>query len=128
VLNMVYDAGALICAEENDPRFWQAHRRLTGHGLEPLVPAAVLAQVIRNGSRQARLHRALGGCTVVDFDEESALLVGALLADAKTEDVVDASVVITARMHGEAIILTSDVGDLEHLVNAAQSKILVKSL
>ena len=41
---------------------------------------------------------------------------------------MDASVVITARAHGEAIILTSDVGDLEHLVNAAGSKILVKGL
>ena len=125
---MVYDVGALICAEDDDPRFWQAHRRLTGHGLEPLVPAPVLAQVIRSGSRQAKLNRALDGCAVVAFDEESALLAGALLADSKTEDIVDASVVITARMHGEAIILTSHVGDLEHLVNAAKSKILVKGL
>ena len=128
MLNMVYDAGALICADDDDPRFWQAHRRLTGHGLRPLVPAPVLAQVIRSGSRQAKLNRALRGCAVVEFDEEYARLVGGLLADSKTEDIVDASVVVTARAHGEAIILTSDVGDLEHLVNSAQSKILVKGL
>ncbi len=88
----------------------------------------VLAQVVRCGSRQANLSRALRGCAVVGFDEEYAHLVGGLLADSKTEDVVDASVVITARVRGGTIILTSDTGDLEHLVNAARSKILVKGL
>ncbi|GAA1679067.1 hypothetical protein GCM10009745_23530 [Kribbella yunnanensis] len=115
---LVYDAGALIAAERDDSRLWAMHLRALTRGIEPTVPAAVLAQVWR-GHQQRSLRRLIQGCEVVPLTQESATWVGELLAIAGRADVVDAQVVACCLQQG-ATCVTSDRGDIAHLAEAAR--------
>ena len=44
---IIYDAGALVAAERNIPSLWALHDAVLRRGLSPLVPAGVLARVLR---------------------------------------------------------------------------------
>jgi predicted nucleic acid-binding protein len=81
-----------------------------------VVPAGVLAQVWRGGSRQARLARFLAarGVEVEALTAGGAKAAGLVCAQAAASDVVDASMVITARRHG-ATVVSSDRAHLEAL-------------
>ena len=81
------------------------------------IPAPVVAQVWRSGSsRQARMARLLNAddTEVLAFDLEMAKAAGRLLAESGTADVVDASVVLCARLRGDRVV-TSDPQDLLRL-------------
>lgn len=103
------DAGALIAIERGDERIRSAISRPGRH----IIPSPVLAQVWRDGSRQARLAKFLfAKSTFIEaFDELSARAAGAVLARSGTSDVVDASVVVCARRHN-TMVLSSDAADL----------------
>jgi predicted nucleic acid-binding protein len=120
---VVYDAAVLIAADRNDRRAWAEHKSLLVVGVVPLVPAAVLAQVIRS-ARQAQLRRFLRGCVVVPLDEPTAHAAGRLLGDAGTADVVDACVVVVA-IRFRARIVTGDPDDIEALVSASGARLTV---
>jgi hypothetical protein len=120
---VVYDAGVLIAADRNDRRAWAEHRVRLEWGIVPLVPSAVLAQVSRSG-RQVQLRRLLVGCNVVPLDERLAHRAGALLALARTSDVVDA-VVVAVAVDQDADIVTGDDKDIAHLVRAAKANLRV---
>lgn len=109
----VLDTGALIAIERSDRR---ARAFLDVRRGPAIVPAPVLAQAWRDGARQVRLARfiASNGTIVEPLDELSAKAVGVILGRSATSDVVDASVVVSARRH-EAIVLTTDPGDLLRL-------------
>ena len=115
----VYDAGALIAADRSDKLFYAFHSTTVVRGTPRLVPAGVLAQVWRDGGRQARLSRALGTCTVVPLDVTAARGAGVLCGRAGTSDVVDASVVLLAARH-RAGILTSARDRIERLLDALE--------
>lgn len=115
-MTLVLDAGALIAMERR-------HRptdllleaaRLSGRSV--VVPAAVVGQVWRDGTRQARLARLLRSrdVTVEPLTFLAARAAGVLCGAAGTSDVVDASVVITARRH-RATVVSSDRADLKAL-------------
>jgi len=112
----VLDAGALIGVERADrrviARLDQALASLT-----VVLPTTVWAQVWRGGARQARLGRPrqARGLLLAPLTMASADEVGALLRDSATSDVVDAHVVVVARHHDPAIVLTSDPDDLRRL-------------
>lgn len=114
-VGLTLDAGALTGLEWPNRRL-DALLDRGGQDLEIRVPAGVLAQVLRPGGRQARLHRLLraAGTTVVPLDEAAARLVSVLLARSRTTDVLDASVVVCAAQHRD-IVLTSDPDDLLRL-------------
>ncbi len=116
---LVYDAGALIAAERDDPRLWALHLRALMRGVEPSVPAAVLAQVWR-GHKQRGLRRLIDGCDVVPLTQDLAARVGELLAVADRADVVDAQVVACC-IESAATCVTSDRGDIAHLAEAART-------
>jgi hypothetical protein len=80
------------------------------------IPAGVVAQVWRDGAGQAVVARLLRSSQVEvrGLDEQLARACGELCAAAGTSDVIDASVVILAREHGDTIV-TSDVDDLRRL-------------
>ncbi|MGH9155126.1 MAG: PIN domain-containing protein [Acidimicrobiales bacterium] len=88
--------------------------RRQGHSL--VVPAGVLAQAWRGGSRQARLARFLAarGVEVEVLTDAVARAAGVVCGHAGTADIVDASVVVAARRHGAAVV-SSDRADLEVL-------------
>jgi hypothetical protein len=116
-VNVVYDAGALVAAERGDRDFWADHRVRLEQGVLPAVPAAVIAQVSRS-TRQVPLRRLLRGCDPAVLGEHGAHRAGALLAAARTSDVVDATVV-EAALARNAVIVTSDRSDVERLLGGA---------
>ena len=112
---VVYDSGALIAIDSGDELSFRRHlSRMTARD-HVIVPAPIAAQVIRDPRRQARLMATLRGCDVVPFEEDHAGLVGRLLARAGTSDVVDGFVAVTAA-ETDAIVVTSDQGDIQHLL------------
>lgn len=112
----ILDAGALIGFERNQRRVVAIVARALEHRDFLLVPAGVVAQVWRDGSRQARLTRLLGAplCEVLALDDRQARASGQLCGVANTIDVVDASVAVAARDRG-ARVITSDPDDLRQL-------------
>jgi hypothetical protein len=116
VSGAVLDAGALVGFERNDRRVVGIITRALHHGDPLVVPAGVVAQVWRDGRRQARLGGLLGSpqCEVVVLDDRSARATGQLCGVSGTADVVDASVVVVARARSLRV-LTSDPGDLRPL-------------
>lgn len=109
---MIIDAGVLVAVDRGDRRaldFLEA-ARTTKTALHTTHP--VLAQVWRDGPRQAGLARALAILTLHPLDNGRA--VGRLLAEADTSDVVDAHLVLTATRLGHDV-LTGDTDDLSML-------------
>jgi hypothetical protein len=81
-----------------------------------VIPAGVLAQVWRDGSRQVRLAALVGarGVQVIALTEGMAKAAGQLCGLRGTADIIDASVVLTAR-EAAAIVITSDAADIRRL-------------
>ncbi len=113
---VVLDAGALIAFERNDRKVRTLVELALTHGGELHVPGGVVAQVWRDGSRQARLARLIGSglVRVQPLDCEEAQATGALCGHTGARDVVDASVALLARRHGAAVV-TSDPEDLRRI-------------
>src|ERR1700728_3985057 len=110
-MGITYDTGALIAADRGERRAWARHRALLTLREVPTVPAPVVAQSWRGGSRQALLARLLAGCDVEALDDGQARAVGSLAATAATKDIVDACVVEGAlRRHD--LVVSSDEPDL----------------
>ncbi|MBI4316926.1 MAG: PIN domain nuclease [Chloroflexi bacterium] len=114
--SLTLDAGALIAVEHADRRVSTILRRATERGAQILIPAGALAQVWRRGSRQVRLALLLDDpdVTVEAIDAELAKACGELCGRRGTDDVVDASVVLTAS-RCNSIVLTSDIDHLRRL-------------
>ncbi len=112
----VLDAGALIAFERADPRMRALCREALRTGSRLVVPAGVLGQVWRDGVRQVALRALLVGETtsVPPLDQAMAQAAGILCGRAGTADIVDASVVLTARRE-RAVVITSDVSDIRRL-------------
>ena len=117
---MIYDAGALVAAERGEPRLRALHHQWLAYEISPVVPSPVLAQVWRNGSRQARLARLLRGCRVLPTSEEVSKQAGVILGCSRSTDAIDAIVIATA-INYRAIVVTSDPNDLRRLWNAADT-------
>ena len=118
---VVLDAGALIAFEKNDRKVRALIELAHSHGVPLWTAGGVVAQVWRDGSRQARLARLLGSglVQVQPLDRDEAQATGVLCGEAGTRDVVDASVVLLARKL-TASIVTSDPEDLRKLDPAAE--------
>lgn len=110
------DAGALIALLRGDRRMIALLDLAQKRGRTFRVPAGVVAQVFRDGSRQAVLTRFLRSddVQVVPLDDPLARACGELCGLVGSTDVIDASVVLVARQHDDAIV-TSDPDDLQRL-------------
>jgi len=117
-MGVTYDTGALIAADQGGRRMWARHQALLKVREVPTVPAPVVAQAWRGGSRQALLSRLLAGCTVEVLDDDGARATGVLATRAATSDVVDACVAEGA-LRRRDLVVTSDPGDLGAIANAA---------
>lgn len=116
-MGVTYDTGALIAADRGGRRMWARHQALLKIREVPTVPAPVVAQAWRGGSRQALLSRLLVGCAVEVLDDDGARATGALATRATTGDVVDACVVEGAlRRHD--LVVSSDPGDVVAIADA----------
>jgi hypothetical protein len=112
----ILDTGALIGFERNERRVVAIIARALHHRDPLLVPAGVVTQAWRDGSRQPRLARLLGSplCEVLVLDDRRARVAGQLCGVTDTADVVDASVALAARERS-ARVITSDPDDLRSL-------------
>ena len=110
------DAGALIAVDKNVRRVMVALRVALDADLPITVPAGVVGQAWRDGARQARLARFLASkrLTIEPLDDWRARAAGQLCGAKRTEDVIDASVVLGAKARGDRVF-TSDVDDLRRL-------------
>jgi predicted nucleic acid-binding protein len=117
---VVYDSGALIAAERDDPKFRAVHQRYVAESRRIIVPAPVLAQVWRGGSRQARMSWTLRGCVVEPTIEVVARYAGVLLGRSGTSDAIDAIVVASA-LTRDGVIVTSDPNDLDLIWRSAET-------
>jgi hypothetical protein len=117
----VLDSGALIAFEKNDRKVRTLIELALAHGTSLWTAGGVVAQVWRDGSRQARLARLLGSglVQIQPLDREEAQATGVLCGETGTRDIVDASVVLLARKYA-ATIVTSDPDDLRRIDPAAQ--------
>ena len=113
---VVLDTGALIGFERNDRHIVAIIVRALEHQDSLIVPAGVVAQAWRDGSRQARLARLLGSppCEVLALDDHHARAAGQICGVSGTSDIIDASVAVAAHHRG-ARVLTSDVDDIHRL-------------
>lgn len=110
------DAGALIALEKGDGRMIALLQQALKMKRHFHVPAGVVGQVWRRGNRQVTLARFFHSVDVriEPLDEHLAKACGELCGACGTSDVIDASVVISARMHG-GVIISSDPDDLTQL-------------
>lgn len=115
---IVLDAGAFIGIDRGDRAVAALLRVIWEEGLPVLSSAAVVAQVWRGGSAQARLARVLAGVDVRALNPEDAKRTGILLARSKTADVVDGHVALL--VGGGDRVLTSDPKDIETLLAARE--------
>lgn len=119
---IVLDAGSLISAEARSRILWTLYDESLSTGQELVVTTPVLAQVWRDGRRQAVINRFLRRCVVDKPSEKAAKRAGELLGRTGTSDAVDAIVVATAVERGATMILTTDPDDLKALVEATGVK------
>lgn len=127
VRGVTFDAGALIAADRGNRQFFADWKVLRREGVVPSVAAPVVAQVWRNGARQARLAGVLRGCDVEVLDDTRARKVGELCGRADVADTTDAAVVLGAVERDEEI-LTSDPGDLHRLADACREPVTIRIL
>jgi hypothetical protein len=114
---LTLDTGALIALERGEERMIALlGRTLAASGAVVHVPAGVVAQAFREGSRQVYLRRLMKNpqTKVVPLDEQTAYVVGMLLGLRGGSDVVDASVVVCARRYDQPVV-TGDPEDLRRL-------------
>lgn len=103
---------------------WARHRALLQRREVPTVPAAVVAQSWRGGSRQARLSRFLLGCSIERLDDCQARRVGELIGKAAPVDIVDGTVVEGALRRND-VVVSSSPQDLAVLATAAHRRLEV---
>lgn len=113
------DAGFLISVDRGERTAQEFLTAALIHRTPLTTTHPVVAQVWRDGARQARLARFLQSVVVVAFDDGPE--VGNLLARAGTSDVVDAHLVVVAVRRAEPI-LTGDIRDLETLTSALSER------
>ena len=123
---VTYDTGALIAGDRNDRRMWALHVGFIAEEVVPTVPAPVVAEAWRGGSRQASLARMLAGCEVEAMTAEQARQVGVLAGLADHDDIVDAAVVEGATRRSDAVILTSNETHIRKLLDATGRRVPIE--
>jgi hypothetical protein len=110
----ILDAGAFVAIDKHDRRVGAMLRVLQQQGVPLRTSSAVIAQVWRDGRRQAALARLLPSVDVRPLAPDQDKRCGELLAASRTNDVVDGHVAIL--VHNGDVVLTSDADDIEHLL------------
>jgi hypothetical protein len=115
-LALVLDAGGLDAVDRLDRNVGALLRVAQQERMPVRTSAAVVAQVWRDGSRQANLARVPAGVDAVSLDGNTGRAVGEVLALSNTVDVVDGHLGSIVRS-GDTV-LTSDSADITRVLNA----------
>lgn len=114
-MTAVLDAGALVAVDKRDRIVGAMLRVLHRDGVPVITSGGVVAQVWRDGSRQANLARVLSGVDVDALDDLTARRVGELLRQNRSDDLVDAAHVALLVQPNDQV-LTSDEPDIKALL------------
>ena len=114
-MSIVLDAGALIAIDRRDRAVGAMLRIVQQQGIAVRSSAGAVAQVWRDGARQANLARVLNGVDVASLDLPSAKRIGLLLGATHTRDVIDGHVAELASAGDR--LLTSDPRDMRRLLS-----------
>ena len=120
---LVLDAGALIAVERGDRHIQGKIQDALLIGDPVRTNANAVAQVWRDGAKQARLARLLRDVKIESITCEDGYRAGELLGATRTKDVVDATVALLAKSGDE--VYTGDAGDLRRLCEATGFKAVV---
>jgi Ser/Thr protein kinase RdoA (MazF antagonist) len=107
---------------------WALHVGFIAEEVVPNVPAPVLAEAWRGGSRQASLARMLAGCDIEEMNADQAHRVGELAGRADHEDVVDVAVVEGAARREDDVILTSNKSHIHKIIKATGKRIRIQTV
>ena len=124
---VTYDTGALVAAERNNRQMWALHAGYLAEEVIPTVPAPVLAEAWRGGSRQASLSRLLRMCDTELMSEELARHIGVLAGKSGHDDIVDVSVVEGAVRRGDAVV-TSNMTRIRMVADATSASLRIESI
>ncbi len=124
---VTYDTGALVAAERNNRQMWALHAGYLAEEVLPAVPAPVLAEAWRGGSRQASLSRLLRMCDTEPMSGELARNVGVLAGKSDHDDIVDVSVVEGALRRGDAVV-TSNVTHIRKVADAVGASLRIEPM
>lgn len=122
-MTLVLDAGALIAYERGDRTVRAFLERAARSGVNVRTTTGALAQVWRDGARQARASLLLQGLMEVELTRERARRIGTLLSRAQHRDVIDGSIVEAAADGDE--ILTSAPDDVTALAECSGKNLIV---
>lgn len=122
-MTLVLDAGALIAYEHGDRTVRAFLERAGRTRVEVRTTTGAVAQVWRDGARQARLTLLLKGLLEVELTRERARRIGMLLRHADERDVIDGSIV-EAAVDGDEI-LTTDPDDIATLAEHSGKNLIV---
>ena len=125
-MKAILDAGVFLQVEKHDRRVGAMLRDLQRRRVPVHTSSAVVAQVWRDGRRQARIAQLLGGVKVRGLAPDDDRRTGELLALSRTNDLVDAHVALLAE--DDDVLLTSDPRDLDHLVRARRVRVNIVSV
>jgi hypothetical protein len=121
---LVLDAGALVAVDRRRRRVDALLEVAQRSGQAPRTSGAVVAQVWRDGARQANLARTLAGVDIFPLDEAVGHRIGELLARSGTGDVVGGHVAMLTE-RGDTV-LTSDDGDIEVLLRTKAVEAIIQ--
>lgn len=122
-MTAVLDSGALIAIDKRDRRIGAMLRVLQRDRVPLHTSAAVVAQVWRDGRRQANLARVLAGVEIAALDDVASKRVGELLRASRTSDLLDAHVALSVKPRGW--VVTSDEADIKALLRTRRVKAVV---
>ena len=125
-MSLVLDAGAFLAIERNDRELVALIRAELLEGRVPVTHGAIVGEIWRSGSRQARVARLLRSCDIVPLDESLGRDAGSLLGRSATDDVADAALVCITR-DGDTL-MTSDPADIEWLSAVADIHVDIVSI
>ena len=124
---VTYDTGALVAGERDNRRMWALHAGYLAEEVIPTVPAPVLAEAWRGGSRQASLSRFLRMCDTEPMSEDQAKNVGVLAGKSDHDDIVVVCVVEGAVRRGDAVV-TSNATHIRTIADAAGARLRIESI
>lgn len=119
---MILDAGVFVSVDRREPAAIPFVTRTDMDDIALHTSEAVIAQVWRNGARQARLAAFLRTVEIHPLDDGRA--VGRVLRDSGTSDVVDAHLGLLAEELDDDIV-TGDVDDLRRVVTGLARPVAV---
>lgn len=113
-MKAVLDAGALVAIDKGDRTVGAMLRVLQRDEVPVTTSGGVVAQVWRDGRRQANLARILSGVDVEAIDDVTGRRVGNLLHQNQSDDLVDAHIALLVQPGDQ--VLTSDEPDIRALL------------